>query len=234
MPSSTRADNVYRQLRQDILSGKMEPGARLRIDELSARYDVSSGVLREVLPRLVGQGMVVMVPQQGFRVVDISVQDLRHLTEARICIETLVLRQSVTSGDATWEGEVLASHHRLSRTPQFDDDGNITEEWSAAHADFHHTILAGCANQRLRGLAESLREAAEVYRHWSKSPGEAHHRDIAAEHKQICDLVIERDADAASEALKRHIELTTELLLEGRDPEAEGVDQGLGTAAARL
>jgi DNA-binding GntR family transcriptional regulator len=166
--------------------------------------------------------MAVMVPQQGFRVIDISVLDLLHLTEARICIETLVLRQSVISGDANWEGEVLASHHRLRRTPQFDDDGNITEEWSSAHANFHHTILAGCANQRLRGLAESLRESAEVYRHWSKSPGKARHRDIAAEHQEICDLVIERDADSASEALKRHIELTTELLLEGRESKQTG------------
>lgn len=223
MASSTRADETYRRVRGDILNGKFAPGIRLRIDELSQRYGVSSGVLREVLPRLVGQGLAVLLPQQGFRVVSISVLDLRHLTEARASIETQVLRQSIEAGDSNWEAEVLASHHRLLKTTQHTPDGDIPDDWAFAHAEFHRALLHGCANERLRLIAESLREASEVYRYWSKTPGEERHRDIVAEHQQICDLALERDTDGAVAALRHHIELTTALLLEGR-PEEDASD----------
>ena len=147
--------------------------------------------------------------------------DLRHLTEARVTIETQVLRQSIEAGDSAWEADVLAAHHRLSRTPMYAANGDIDDEWASVHADYHRVLLEGCANERLRGVASSLREAAEVYRYWSKTPGEIHHRDIAAEHQQICDLALARDVDGAVEALRQHIETTTDLLLEGRVDELD-------------
>jgi DNA-binding GntR family transcriptional regulator len=74
----------------------------------------------------------------------------------------------------------------------------------------------GCPNAWLRGLAESMRELAEVYRSWSWKPGEARHRVIAAEHKELRDLALARDADRGCAALASHIRLTTEILLEAR------------------
>lgn len=213
MSSSTRAALAYEELRRDILNGRYEPGSRLRLEELSERYAVSSSVLREVLPRLVGQGLALQLPQQGFRVMSISTVDLHQLTEARVVVETLVLRQSLAHGDADWEAQVVATHHRLSRTPHILPTGDINEEWAVAHNRFHNALLAGCANERLRGIAASLRDSAEVYRHWSKSSAKVQQRDIAGEHLALQDLAIKRDVKAATQALRRHIELTTELLL---------------------
>lgn len=221
MPSSgstTRVDLVYRRLRSDILNGRLEAGSRLGIESLSARYGVSGGVLREALPRLVGQGLAVSLPQQGFRVISVSAEDLRHLTEARVAIETQVLRQSVESGSVGWEAQLLASHHNLRRTPYATGDGDISEDWTDAHMSFHRALLAGCANPRLVAIADMLRETACVYQCWSRRPGDDRNRDIAAEHAELCDLALERDAAGAVAALARHIELTTQLIL--GEPEA--------------
>src|SRR5438270_5360420 len=68
----TRADRIYRQLRSDILTGRLSPGQRLPFAELCQHYDVSIGVLREVLPRLTEQGLVSAEPQIGFRVMSVS------------------------------------------------------------------------------------------------------------------------------------------------------------------
>lgn len=217
--SSTRADEVYRRLRSDILNGRLEPGSRLRVEALSETYGVSSGVLREALPRLAGQGLTVLVPQQGFRVVSVSAEDLLHLTEARVAIETLVLRQSVTLGTTEWEANLVASHHHLVRTPEYEANGDVNEEWASAHVRFHESLLAGCPNLRLRSIGESLREAAEVYRYWSSGPGVMHHRNIEAEHKAIFDRALARDADGAAIAVQDHIEATTRLLLDELETE---------------
>src|SRR2546423_406566 len=110
--ATARADLIYRNLRADILSGRLCPGHRLPFAELCRRYDVSIGVLREVLPRLSEQGLVSAEPQIGFRVMSVSEEDLVHLTEARVHIETLVLRQSIEGGDLSWESAVLAAPPR--------------------------------------------------------------------------------------------------------------------------
>ncbi|MFM7045107.1 MAG: GntR family transcriptional regulator, partial [Ilumatobacteraceae bacterium] len=42
----TRTEQVYGSMRADILSGRLEPGARLPFAELTERYGASMGALR--------------------------------------------------------------------------------------------------------------------------------------------------------------------------------------------
>lgn len=212
-PRSSRTDDAFHRLRADILNGRFQPGSRLRVEALGEQYGVSSGVIREALPRLVGQGLAVASPQQGVRVVSIDQADLQQLTEAAIEVETLVLHRSLAEGSLDWEAQVLAAHHHLSRLPLHEQDGTITDEWAEAHARFHLAILEGCSNRRLVGIAASLRDAGEVYRRWSDRPGElteAQHHD---NHRRLCELVVSRDTDAAVAALREHISLTAQLIL---------------------
>jgi DNA-binding GntR family transcriptional regulator len=209
---------VYAELRGDVLAGRRRPGSRLLFADLAARYEASMGVIREVLTRLTAEGLVESEPQYGFRVVPLSVADLKHLADARASVETLVLGQAVEHGDVAWESEVLAAHHRLERTPQQepDDPSRLSASWTAAHAAYHHTLLAGCPNPRLLAVADSLRDAAELYRQWSV-PLAHTQRDIAGEHRAILDAVLARDVDAASAALAAHIHATTNVLLDHAD-----------------
>src|SRR5689334_11074540 len=104
----TRADVVLGLIRAEILNGRLAPGSRLGFVDLGERYKVSTGVLREVLPRLVERGLATSEAQRGFRVIDVSVERLTQLTDARVAIETLVTRQAVAHGDITWETDVVA------------------------------------------------------------------------------------------------------------------------------
>ena len=176
------------------------------------------GVVREVLTRLTAEGLVESEPQYGFRVVPLSVADLKHLTDARAAIETLALGQAVEHGGVPWESEVLAAHHRLEHTPQMaaEDPRRLSDEWTAAHAGYHHALLVGCPNPRLLGIAESLRDAAELYRRWSV-PLANTHRDFAGEHRAILNAVLMHDAAAAIAALAAHIQATTNVLLDQSD-----------------
>ena len=211
----TRAERVYAELRADILAGRREPADRLPFADLSARYGASMGVVREALTRLAAEGLVESEPQYGFRVMPISAEDLRHLTEARRAIEPLVLRLAIEQGGLSWESELVAAHHRLERTPPLDADDpeRVSEDWAAAHAEFHRALLAGCPNPRLRGVAASLRDAAELYRRWAVSLGSDPHRDIPGEHRAMLAAALAHDAEAAAEVLSAHIQHTTDVLL---------------------
>ncbi|QCQ89922.1 GntR family transcriptional regulator [Rhodococcus sp. SGAir0479] len=215
--TGTRADEIHARLRADILGGVLPPGEKLAFGRLQARYDVSTGVLREVLPRLVEQGLAVSEAQLGFRVVPVSVPDLLELTETRVWVESEALRRSIAHGDVEWESAVLAARHRLSRTPSVDADGRVSDAWITAHGNFHGTLLRACPNTRLVRIAESLRDVSEVYRCWSvRSPG-AVERDVDAEHGRIVEAAVDRDTERAVDELRRHIELTTSILVAGQE-----------------
>jgi DNA-binding GntR family transcriptional regulator len=213
--ASTRNEAVFNDLRRDILGGRLLPGQRLPFAELCARYVASVGVVREALTRLVEQGLVQSEPQQGFRVVPLSKDDLSDLTQARLDIETLVLRYAIQSADVGWESRVLAAHHRLSRTPQAEPDNpdSLSEQWAEAHAAYHSTLLDGGPNRRLKSVAGSLRDSAELYRRWSRSIAHDSSRDIAAEHLALLEAVLARDEELAIDLLSQHIQHTTQAVL---------------------
>ncbi|MFG3248816.1 GntR family transcriptional regulator [Streptomyces sp. NPDC048187] len=219
---ATRGGIVHAQIREDIFQGVLRPGQRLRLVELAQRFSVSQSVVREALTRLAEQGLVHAAPQQGFSVVTVSLDDLNDLTEARIELETLVLRRAIERGDIKWEAAVVAAHHHLAGLDAVRPDGTLDGDWFSVHEHFHQTLLEACGNARLLAAALSLRDAATLYRRWSRPVGHDVDRDVAGEHRQIVDAVLSRDADAAADLLARHIDRTSEALrtVIGDDPSA--------------
>lgn len=214
-PSTTLNERVTTELREQILAGQLVQGQRLRLAELGARFGVSLSVVREALTRLAEQGLVRSEPQLGFQVTPISVEDLNDLTWVRIQVEGLTLRHAIGGAGLGWEASVVAAHHVLDRTPQMSatDPVRMSDEWATAHRAFHRAILDGCGSRRLREIASSLRDAAELYQRWSRTLAKDQDRDVAAEHRDLLSAVIERDAERGVGVLTTHIQHTTDALL---------------------
>ncbi|WP_211767965.1 GntR family transcriptional regulator [Kutzneria sp. CA-103260] len=204
--ATSRTEEVYAVLRAELLKGVFAPGQKLRVVELGERFGASQSVIREALLRLTEQDLLVAEPQRGVRVRDLSIDDIAALTETRVLVESQALRWSIARGDLAWETAVLAAHHRMEKTPVLLDDGSVNEEWAFRHAEFHAALLAGSGNPRLEAVAASLRDSSELYRRWYWVLTDDHRRDIPAEHRQLKDLALARDADAAVEVLVQHIE----------------------------
>src|SRR4051812_28500296 len=94
----TLVDDVYSSLKDDVCTGRLEPGQRLHLGEISRQYDVSLSVVREAVTRLASERLLQARPQQGFSVWPVSVEDLKDLTRVRIEIESLTLRESFAEG----------------------------------------------------------------------------------------------------------------------------------------
>jgi DNA-binding GntR family transcriptional regulator len=213
----TRSEAVHDRIRADILGGRLRPGQRLKFPELSERYGVSTGAVREALLKLAARNLVSSEAHHGFQVTDVTARGLADLTDARIEIESLALRRAISEGGLSWQAQVLAAHHTFEQTPRGDGD-QPSEDWLIAHADFHTALLAGCANPRLRDLAASLREEAELYRRWSRpAPADPRHwtgREAYEEHRDLFDAVMARDTERADAALRHLIGLTSDMVLD--------------------
>ena len=78
-------EHAYHLIRSDILFGRIEPGARLRLDPMKAEYGVGIGTLREILSRLAAEGLVLAEGQRGFEVPPVTAQNLRELASCGSC-----------------------------------------------------------------------------------------------------------------------------------------------------
>lgn len=212
----TEASLLTERLRAEILSGSVAPGARLKLEPLAARYEVSRGPLREAASRLAAEGLVTIEDQRGFRVAPISRADLLDATATRQQIEAMTLRDSLARGDLAWEGRVLAAAHVLERlTPPAPDDASRAE-FARAHKDFHEALVSACASTYLLGFREQLYAVTERYRNLAAAryARPAHKRDVAAEHRALAETAIARDADRAVALLTEHLDATARTLLE--------------------
>ena len=207
--------SAYEQLRADILSCRLLPGSKLKIQELCTHYAVSLGAIREALSRLTSEGLVIAEPQRGFKAAPISPEDLTDLTKVRIEIDSLCLRKAIENGNVEWESHLVAAFHRLSRTPErvAGDPTRSSEEWAEAHAGFHTALVEGCGSPWLMRLHNQLYDQSERYRRLSVSVAPKK-RNIGDEHQKIMDAVLARDADRAVKLLAQHLGATTAILLD--------------------
>lgn len=213
----TRSEATHDRLRADILGGRLRPGQRLKFPELSERYGVSTGAVREALLRLAAKNLVSSEAHHGFQVTAVTARGLADLSEARAEIESLALTRAISAGDLAWQAGLVAAHHTYEQTPRGTAE-RPGEAWLIAHSDFHTALLAGCANARLRDLAASLREEAELYRRWSRpKPADAERWTEQAAHdahRALLDAVLARDAGRAEAALRGLIQASSDMDLD--------------------
>jgi DNA-binding GntR family transcriptional regulator len=204
---------AYVRLRADILACRLRPGQRLKINELCAQLGVSLSAVREALSRLSAEGLVISEAQKRFQVAPVSAADLEDLTRTRIEIETLCLRRAMAVRGIAWETALVAAFHRLSRTPEraAGDERRVSDDWAAAHADYHQALVASCDSPWLLRLRAMLYAQSERYRRLSVPMAE-HRRDLEAEHRRIMEMVLAGDVDAACRLLSDHFLATMALV----------------------
>lgn len=205
----TQTDRAYQALRGAIVRCELDPGARLRVEELSQRLGVSSSPLREALSRLAGQGLVTAHENRGFRVAPLTLEGLTDLTRVRLIVEREALREALDHGDDAWEARLVAAAHSLALVEQRLGPGPLAldEQWSTRHRDFHLATYAGARSPLLQSLVADLFDAAERYRRYSARHRQAP-RHKHAEHQDLLAAVLARDPGRATGLLAQHISST--------------------------
>lgn len=170
--------------------------------------------MREALSRLTSDGLVIALPQRGFIVTPISAEDLEDLTKVRIEIEMRCLKKAIELGDISWEGRIQDTLHQLTHTPLPRPDGTVgvNREWSNVHSAFHDALVYACGSKWWINLRDRMFTQAERYRRLlATTSGKP--RDLVSEHAAIAHATLDRDADAACQLLRDHLQATADHLL---------------------
>lgn len=205
----TTSETAYRQIRYDIIFGRLKPGTRLRLERLKDTYSASVSTLREILFRLSSEGFVAAEGQKGFEVAPVSQQNFREIASMRELLEGHALMESFQRGDLDWEARVVSAHHKLSRyeARMLAGEETATEAWKHYDREFHCAMIDSCgsealmsAHARIFDLFVRYQVIAVIFR------GSA----AAEEHRRLLALALDRDHAGAVALLGQHISACVE------------------------
>ena len=197
-------DRVLDFVRDRILSGEYEPGARLRLQPLAEESGASLIPVREALRILEAERLVETIPNRGARVAGISREDMEDLYRVRILLETQAVRESppMTEEEVAEYAEVL---DRLKKAATDGDDHLVMK----LHRQYHFGIYGRNSSRWLTTLIDLLWKHTERYQRLS-----LHFRHDAAddEHREVLDALASGDSEAAAAALRAHLQSTAKLV----------------------
>lgn len=206
--SETVVGLIASAIRRDISFGELPPDKRLKIEELRTRYGGSSHSLREALTLLSTQGLVEANAQRGFRVASATGEDLKDITRLRCEIERLGLEWSLENGDVAWEGQIMASHHALSRAHADVIDSPIEGAlaWDEANRLFHVSLISACDSPRLIATQAQLYDQSRRFYLAALREGKLNFTSISNNHSRLVKAILARDNKTALSCLQQDIE----------------------------
>lgn len=197
-------ENVYEQLRSDILNCQLAPGNDVREQELAERYGVSRQPVREALLRLAREHLVTVHPRQGYRVNPISLSDARDLLRFRLALEPACVAEAIESA-----GEVTLK--ALDRFRRFKGDH---EAFIAYNRAFHTALAQASGNRRMAAaLCDLIGQADRLVRVSLANVRGHDPARLVAEHAALIEAMQRRDRRAAARIIKAHISQTEKRVL---------------------
>jgi len=198
-PSSYR-EKVVSALRAAVIAGELRPGEVYSTPGVAARFGVSVTPVREAMLVLAKEGLVDAVPNKGFRVTEVSDEQLDEYTQIRALIEIPTVVGLVRTADTT-SLEALRPAAREIITASVAGDLIAHVE---ADTRFHLGLLALAGNAHLVDVVRDLRGRSRLYGLNALAASGAILAS-AAEHLDLLDALLARDEESVRTIMTRHL-----------------------------
>lgn len=198
--SMEQPGSVYETIREDIISGRLESNARLKVADLAERYGTSTNPVREALQQLRGEGFVVMEPNRGARVRPIDADFVRDIIEIEVLIEAALTRWfvSIVSDADIVELEAIEAEIEANNFVDRTLHGQLDTRFHQFIYDRHYN----------RHAAELWWKHREILRAISRRfPTSLSRRQaVLNEHRELIECIRAQDAEGAAAVVARHVE----------------------------
>ncbi len=205
--SFTRSDQIYQELKGDILSLKLAPGTELKLQELADRLLVSKSPVRDALQQLKSEGLVDIWPQSGTRV---SLIDLSQVEVERL-LRTTLEQEAVRAFCRKPDGRALTQMRFLIEEQRWAAGQNAYLQFLQLDDAFHQQIFVGCGLGRFWDIIQSQLGNYQRVRILSFEEPEVVPA-VVESHKKLLQVLEEQNLDEALRLESGHVrKLDTEL-----------------------
>jgi DNA-binding GntR family transcriptional regulator len=209
MPEATKPlrDVVADDLRQQIITGALRPGQRVREDDVAAIHGVSRVPAREAVLRLANEGYLELAPFRGAVVASPSPRRTRDAMQVRRALESMAARLAADHRGGPASTELIRLVQRGNRAVAAGNHAALPDLTN----QFHDLVARASGNDDLADLLGQVREKVA----WMFSV-DLHGRSEGswADHAAILQAVLDGDSEAAASRMDIHVRKDEQLFAE--------------------
>lgn len=202
-------DRAYHALRQALVDFRFRPGERIREARIASEMALSRTPVREALNRLASEGFVTLVPNRGFFVRALDIDDLLDIHELRAIVESAAFARMCRRADDA-QIAALADYWQSVQPAYAAHDADAILE---ADEGFHMMIAGASGNSEIVALLPTINARIRFIRRILIDHAR-HDDDLVADHTQIVAAALARDAEGGAVLMRSHIELTVHVARE--------------------
>lgn len=186
-----KKDQIYEVLKEEILTGTIKPGEQLWETKLADRFKLSRTPVREALNLLQAEGLLQLLPKNGFLVKEISYKDILESFYIRIVLER----------EAAALAASRISVSEIEKLKELCIFRNPETIW-ALNKEFHMIIAKASGNFK---LAEIIDRAIDEVRRVLMFDPNMNSLHEAEDHKRVVDALKKRQEGEAGKAMEQHL-----------------------------
>jgi DNA-binding GntR family transcriptional regulator len=200
-------EQAYEGYTRSVLMGELRPGQFITQRELVEITGFPLGAIRELVPRLEAEGLIVTVPQRGMQVPQVDLKLVRNAFQFREFLEVAAVRLFTRSAPPQQIARIRADHETILRRHAAGEDGDLMTEAESVDRRMHEQIIDSLDNAivsnayRVNWIKIKLIRLAETRLYVPMIP------QVIGEHMKIIEAIEAGDEEAAAGAMRTHIEV---------------------------
>ncbi len=215
-PRGSATEHAYKTLRQQILTGSLRGGQRLREAPLAANLGLSRTPVRDALGRLAGQGLVERGPGSGMRVATFPADEVEQIFAIREMLETYAAERAARFASTEDIARLRALADEMSACAPPECEPHYAR-LAARNEAFHKMIVQVSGSARLNRLLTMTIDMALVLRTYNRYTQRELERSCK-HHHEIVDALEARAPEWAASVMRSHLLAAAAVARRNRNP----------------
>jgi len=202
-------ERVYKALRRDIITAYFKPGEGLTEQMLAKRYSTSRTPVRQAAARAMQENLLRFLPNKGYFVNQISIDQLSELFQFRAIIESACAELAAKREHAP---EILDRLQRAAAIRYERGNRKSYLRFIEADREFHVGLAQLTRNAFMVKAIEEMRDSVDRLLHLSLYIGD--HGIYLDGHEEIFRAIRTRNPELARKHMLEHVQEAKAMVLE--------------------
>lgn len=198
-------ERAYEKFTEHLLKREIRPGQFVTQRELVAITGMPLGAIRELIPRLEVDGLIVTVPQRGMQVAHVDLTLVRNAFQFRLFLEREAMANFVETADDAEIVRLRRNHEEVLEAAERGVDDDLVARAQAVDWDLHDTIIDALGNQIISSAYKVNSIKIRLIRQEATALSDMLLRPVMEDHLGIVRAMEARDVEAATRLLSQHI-----------------------------
>ncbi|MEO8507455.1 MAG: GntR family transcriptional regulator, partial [Betaproteobacteria bacterium] len=196
---------AYDSFAQQLLAARIRPGQFVSQRELSALTGLPLGAIREVIPRLEAEGLLLTVPQRGLQIASVDVRLVRNAFQLRLTLEKEAAAQFATSATEAQLDTLEAAHRKIVAQAKRGVTPTLLDAAQAVDWGLHDTMIDALGNEIISAIYRVNSLRIRLIRLDRVTLNAESLQPAMDEHLALLAALRTRDPQCAIEAIETHL-----------------------------